>query len=140
METIDLRPKLMSFRATSFHGENNAASSAQEPWKIELKQLIEVGLGAQAGMSAPLQALVKIDLTAKASKENAADQVANFAASYEGKFEYSIAVTETEILPLFQQEPYQYMLVAQAFPLAMTHFRREMQSMGFDVRNLPLGL
>lgn len=140
METIDLRPKLMSFRATRFHGENNAASSAQEPWNIELKQLIEVGLGAQAGMSAPLQALVKIDLTAKASKENAADQVANFAASYEGKFEYSIAVTETEILPLFQQEPYQYMLVAQAYPLAMTHFRREMQSMGFDARNLPLGL
>jgi hypothetical protein len=41
---------------------------------------------------------------------------------------------------LIKQELFQYVLVAQAFPLAMTHFRREMQSMGFDARNLPLGL
>ncbi|MCB8746290.1 hypothetical protein LHU53_05160 [Rhodoferax sp. U2-2l] len=26
------------------------------------------------------------------------------------------------------------------YPLAMTHFRRELQSMGMDARHLPLGL
>ena len=41
---------------------------------------------------------------------------------------------------MFNHEEYQYVLVAQAFPLAMTHFRREMQSMGFDARELPLGI
>jgi hypothetical protein len=35
---------------------------------------------------------------------------------------------------------YQYVLVAQAFPLAMTHFRRELQALGLDARQLPLGL
>jgi hypothetical protein len=140
MEVLSSRPKLVSFRATSFQGENKAASSGQEPWSIELKQLIEVGLGAQPNMPASLQAVVKIDLAAKASKEGATDQVANFSASYEAKFDYPATVTEAEILPRFQQEPYQYVLVAQVFPLAMTHFRREMQSMGFDARSMPLGM
>jgi hypothetical protein len=27
----------------------------------------------------------------------------------------------------------------QAVPLAMTHFRRELQAMGMDARDLPLG-
>ena len=49
-------------------------------------------------------------------------------------------LTEEALSFWFEQEPYQYMLVSQAFPLAMTHFRRELQSMGFDARSLPLGL
>jgi hypothetical protein len=140
MEIASLRPKLVSFRATGFHGENKAASSGQEPWNIELTQTIEIGLGAVQNGTSPLQAVVKIDLLAKASKVGAPDQVADFSANYEAKFDYPPTVTESELLPHFQQEPYQYMLVAQAFPLAMTHFRREMQSMGFDARTLPLGL
>jgi hypothetical protein len=32
------------------------------------------------------------------------------------------------------------MLVAQAFPLASSHFRRELMAMGFNLGNLPLGL
>lgn len=140
MEVANLRPKLVSFRATSFHGENKAASSGQEPWNIELTQTIEVGLGDTQDELAPLVAVVKMDLIAKASKASAADQVADFNAKYEAKFDYPTAVTEAAILPLFEKESYQYMLIAQAFPLAMTHFRREMQSMGFDARNMPLGL
>lgn len=140
MEVVNLRPKLVSFRATSFRGENKAASSGQEPWNMELTQTIEVGLGTAQSGPVPLQAVIKIDLIAKASKANAADQVAEFSASYEAKFDYPAAATESEILPQFQQEPYQYVLVAQAFPLAMTHFRREMQSMGFDARSMPLGM
>jgi hypothetical protein len=140
MEIASLRPKLVSLRATSFHGENRTISSGTEPWNIQLTQTIEVGLGAAKEVPAPMQAVVKIDLLAKASKAGAEDQMADFNGSYEARFDYPPAVTEAQILPLFDQEPYQYVLVAQAFPLAMTHFRREMQSMGFDARELPLGI
>lgn len=140
MEIASLRPKLVSLRATSFHGENKGASSGSEPWNIQLTQTIEVGLGAAKDVPAPMQAVVKIDLLAKASKAGVEDQVAEFNGSYEARFDYPLTVTEAQVLPLFDQEPYQYVLVAQAFPLAMTHFRREMQSMGFDARELPLGI
>lgn len=140
MEVISLRPKLMSLRATSFHGENKVASSGKEPWNIQLTQTIEVGLAAAQTPATTLQAVVKIDLLAHASKVEAKDQNAQFSGSYEAKFDYPPAATEEQIVPLFDQEAYQYVLVAQAFPLAMTHFRREMQSMGFDARKLPLGI
>lgn len=130
----------MSLRATSFHGENKAASSGEEPWNIQLTQTIEVGLATRQTPAASLQAVVKIDLVALASKADAKDQNAEFNGSYEAKFDYPTTATEAEIEPLFEHEAYQYVLVAQAFPLAMTHFRREMQSMGFDARQLPLGI
>lgn len=140
MEVVNLRPKLMSLRATSFHGENKAASSGNVPWSIQLTQTIEVGLAVMQNPAASLQAVVKIDLHAMATKSDQEDQKAEFSGSYEAKFDYPPAIAEAEIGPLFEQEPYQYVLVAQAFPLAMTHFRREMQSMGFDARELPLGI
>jgi hypothetical protein len=139
-DVIALRPKLVSFRATGFHGENKAASSGNEPWNIQLTQSIEMGLATPQKAPAALQAVVKIDLLAKATKNDAPDQMAQFSADYEAKFDFPINATEAEIFPLIQREPFQYLLVAQAFPLAMTHFRREMQSMGFDARELPLGI
>lgn len=140
MEVIELRPKLVSFRATAFHGENKAASSGNDAWNIELTQTVEVGLATAQGADAPLLAIIKFDLQAKASKLADANERAQFDASYEAKFEYPLGVSEEQILPKLAKESYQYMLVAQAFPLAMTHFRRELQSMGFDARALPLGL
>lgn len=140
MEVTSPRPKLVSFRATSFHGENNAVSTGQEPWNIELAQTMEVGTGTPQNTTLPLQAFVKIGLIAKASKTDDTTQVAEFKANYEAKFEFPLNVTEEVVLPLIKHELFQYILVAQAFPLAMTYFRREMQSMGFDARNLPLGL
>jgi hypothetical protein len=140
MEVSSLRPKLMSFRATGVHGENKATSSGQEPWNIQLTETIEMGIGTPLKLPASFQAFVKINLVAKASKADAADQVADFSADYEAKFDFPAAATEADVLPLIAQEPFQYLLVAQAFPLAMTHFRREMQAMGFDARELPLGL
>ena len=140
MEVINLRPKLMSLRATSFHGENKATSSGTEPWTIQLTQTIEVGLAVTQDPASSLQAVVKIELIAHAKKSDVDDQNAEFSGSYEAKFDYPKAATEAVIGPLLEREPYQYVLVAQAFPLAMTHFRREMQSMGFDARELPLGI
>jgi hypothetical protein len=140
MEVASLRPKLVSFRATSFHGENKALSSGLEPWNVQLTQTIEVGLAVADEATAPLLGIVTIDLLARASKADSVDQVAEFSASYEAKFAYPAAVTESQIAPLFDTEAYQYVLTAQVFPLAMTHFRRDMQSMGFDARHMPLGI
>ena len=140
MEIITTRPKLMSLRTTRFHGENTAVSSGNAPWNIELTQTIEVGLATTDKPGVTLQAVVNIDLVAHASKGDAKDQKAEFSGSYEAKFDYPPEATEEKITHLFDQEAYQYVLVAQAFPLAMTHFRREMQSMGFDARELPLGI
>ena len=47
---------------------------------------------------------------------------------------------ELDVVTRFDTEPYQYVLVAQVVPLAMTHFRRELQAMGVDARELPLGI
>lgn len=105
-----------------------------------MTQTIEVSLATTEKPGVPLQAVVNIDLAAHASQNDAQNQSADFSGSYEAKFDYPAGATESIIAPLFDQEVYQYMLVAQAFPLAMTHFRREMQSMGFDARELPLGL
>lgn len=140
MEVTELRPKLVSFRVTAFHGENRAVSIGNEPWNIELTQAVELGLVATEGAVAPLLALVKFDLQATASKIGDVSEYTQFQASYEARFEYPPRVTEEKIRPRLDQEPYQYLLVSQAFPLAMTHFQRELQSMGFDARSLPIGL
>ena len=140
MELTEHRPMLVSFRALAFHGENKGQANGTDEWALELEQEINLGLAVPIVPGAPLQAVVKIDLGAKSTKNSSPPDAAEFNAVYEAKFNYPSGATEEVIVPLFEQEPYQYMLAAQAFPLAMTHFRRELQSMGFDAHSLPLGL
>lgn len=140
MEAVNLRPRLVSFRATSFHGENKDASDAGKKWSFLITQTIDVALTVADNATANLQATVNIELVAKALREGEPTQTADFSGRYEAKYAYPPEVKEAEIAPRFVQEAYQYVLVAQAFPLAMTHFRREMQSMGFDARQMPLGI
>jgi len=85
-------------------------------------------------------AIVKIELAAKAFQVDAPEQTADFSGKYEAKFVYPVEAKADEVAARFGDEPYQYVLAAQAFPLAMTHFRRELQAMGFDARDLPLGI
>lgn len=140
MEIVALRPRLVSFRATKFHGDNSASAHPPRQLKLELKQIIEVGLGASMASDGRLQALVKVDLKANATTPEGEAVGAEFSASYEGKFEYPENVREEQIASRFELEAYQYVLVAQVIPLAMTHFRRELQAMGLDARELSLGL
>jgi len=140
MEVTKHRPKLVSFRALAFHGENKGQANGTDDWTLELAQEINLGLAVPMVAGAPLQAVVKIDLRAKSANTSALSDSAEFSATYEAKFDCASDVTEEALSFWFEQEPYQYMLVSQAFPLAMTHFRRELQSMGFDARSLPLGL
>ena len=140
MEVTEHRPKLVSFRALAFHGENKGQANGTDEWTLGLAQEINLGLAVPMVPGAPLQAVVKIDLRAKSTNTSALSDSAEFIATYEAKFDCPSDVTEEALTFWFEQEPYQYMLVSQAFPLAMTHFRRELQSMGLDARSLPLGL
>ena len=140
MEVTASRPKLVSFRALSFHGDNKSTANGRDEWSFELKQEINLGLAVPTFAGGVLQAVVQIALDAGAVNQSASEGKAKFVAEYEAKFDYPSAMPEADATLLFDQEPHQYLLVAQAFPLAMTHFRRELQSMGFDARALPLGL
>jgi hypothetical protein len=128
MEILNARPKLVSFRATNFRGENPVSTKNPQSLTLELTQTIEVGLA------------IKIDFIATAKQSDSGEKAAEFTAGYEAKYEYPTGVVEEQLAPLLEQESYQYMLVAQSFPLAMTHFRRELQSFGVDARELPLGI
>lgn len=138
-EPVSTRPQLMSLRVLSFHGENRAEADGAR-WTLELQQDIQVALAVPKVVGTGLQAVVKIELTAQAKNEQSSAEPAAFSGLYEAKFSYLPEVAEATVAPLMEQEPYQYMLVAQAYPLAMTHFRRELLAMGFDARSLPLGL
>lgn len=142
MELTEQRPRLASFRALAFHGENQgqANGTGTDEWTLKLAQEIGLGLAVPVVPGAPLQAIVKIELRATSTTTRSASDSAQFSAVYEGKFDYPGDASEATVSPMFEQEPYQYTLVAQVFPLAMTHFRRELQSMGLDARSLPLGL
>lgn len=139
MEELSIRPKLFSFRVEAFSCENRTEGNGS-PWKLELKQEIQVGFAAPVNPGEPFQAVVKIELHADAHNEADAQQTALFKGEYLAKFNFPVEATEPTINRLIDQEPYQYLLVAQAFPLAMTHFRRELQATGFDGRQLPLGI
>jgi hypothetical protein len=139
MEAMTIRPKLFSFRVEAFSCENRSGSIAAR-WKLKGRQEIQVGLAAPVNQGNPFQAVVKIKLHADASNESDAQQTASFTGEYLAKFKFPEDASESTITGLLDQESYQYVLVAQAFPLAMTHFRRELQATGFDGGQLPLGI
>ena len=139
MEVAEQRPRLVSLRVTQFRGDNSAPAQRPQQLKLELSQNIEVGLGTYAAADGPLLALVKVVLQARALLPDGADTGAEFVGHYEGKFEYPVGLKEEQIATRFAAEPSQSVLVAQVVPLAMTHFRRELQATGLDARELPLG-
>ena len=140
MEVTEHRPKLVSFRALAFHGEHKAEAVGADEGALDLSREINLGLAVPMVPGTPLQAVVKIDLRAKPTDPSVTTDSAEFSAVYEARFDYPSDATEEAISPLFEHEPHQYALASQAFPLAMIHFQRELQSMGFDTDSLPLGL
>ncbi len=133
------RPVLRSFRVLACTGQNRGEAAGVK-MRLEVQQEIEVGLAVPDVAGAPLMLGVRVKLDAKATNENDTSDVATYAGEYEARFYYAAGVAEDTITPLLDDHEYQYVLVAQAFPLAMTHFRRELQAMGLDARELPLGL
>lgn len=142
METVALRPRLASFRVVSYSGKNDIEASG-EPIELafEITPHIELDLRLPTEEGHPLQAFVMIRITSRAFDRNKPDENSGeFEGRYEARFVYPPEATLDEISQRFERELYQYTLVSQAFPLASSHFRRELLAMGFDTRNLPLGL
>lgn len=140
MEVRAQRPQLVSFRVTSFHGDNTALASPPQTLQLDLSQEIQLGLGVSPEASKRLLAMVNVQLQAKAVTDSGDSAGPQFIGAYEGRFEYPESVQESDVAARFEAELYQYVLVAQVVPLAMTHFRRELQAMGVDARRLPLGI
>lgn len=139
MQAIAPRPTLRSFRALAFHGENRGEATGTE-MRLDFQQNIELGLAVPSVPGGSLQVAVHINLKATATNEKDANDQASFTGDYEAKFYYVPEVAEETVAPLIEDNDYQYLLIAQAYPLAMTHFRRELQALGLDARALPLGL
>ena len=139
MQPVNLRPTLHSFRALAVHGENRGEATGTE-MRLDLQQDIKIGLAVPSVLGGSIQVTVLIKLKANAVNEKDPNDEANFAADYEAKFYYPLDATEATVTPLMENNEYQYGLIAQAYPLAMTHFRRELQALGLDARALPLGL
>lgn len=138
---MKLRPKLKFFRVEAFQSENRSESSPGSTWEVQLQQEIHVGLAVPDQPGVPLQAHVQIQLRAQASEEKAdPPRSASFSGLYLAKFDYPPDVVEAILSPLMVDDDHQYMLVSQAFPLAMMHFRRELMATGFEARLLPLGI
>jgi len=142
MDSVELRPRLASFRVVAFSGKFNAIT-AKKPVEIalEMQPRIDLELRVPTEEENPLEALVHIQINGKATPRDEQEQpIGNFEAEYEARFVYPPDAKEPDISPRFDREPYQYSLISQAFPLASSHFRRELLSMGIDARTLPLGL
>lgn len=141
MDTPGLRPRLVSFRVLSFSATNNLPNVTESEIGFEMTPAIELGLALPATPDGQIQAFVNIQITGRAALKAAPDNsLADMFASYEFRFVYPKEANEAEVSPIFDREPHQYLLAAQAFPLAASHFRRELMAMGFNVENLPLGL
>lgn len=139
MQVLIPRPTLESFRVLAFQGDNHDDAQGST-WMLELQQDIQLGLAVPNVQGAGLKLTVKIKLDAQARNERSSASMAVFSGEYEARFHYTSEVSETTATALLDLDDYQYLLVAQAYPLAMTHFRRELQAMGLDAKNLPLGL
>jgi hypothetical protein len=129
---MTLRPVLKTFRVVSHRSENRAEGS-REAWEFKMENTTEIGMAVPTVPGAPIQTLVKMHFRSHAQSSVNPQATASFEGEYQGNFSYPVEA-------LVETEEHQYLLAAQVFPLAMTHFRRELQSTGFDARELPLGM
>lgn len=136
---MSLRPVLKTFRVVAQTNENRAESNP-DAWEIQLQNSTELSVAVPTVSGNPIQAWVKMHFRAKALNGQNLGPTASFEAEYEARFNYPKAATEAEVSERMADEEHQYLLTAQVFPLAMSHFRQELQSTGFDAKELPLGM
>lgn len=142
MDAPNLRPRLVWFRVVSFSAVNNLPNLTETEIGFEMTPTMDLGLALpDTPDGRPIQGLVNIQMKGRAALKTAPEEsLADFSASYQACFSYPKEATEADVSARFERETHQYMLVAQAFPLASSHFRRELMAMGFNLGNLPLGL
>jgi hypothetical protein len=133
------RPKLTTFRVEAFSSENRSEGGSAS-WEINVSNSIEIGVAVPTAPGGEILGIVKLHLASTARNSQDAGITATFKGEYVGRFTYPPSSTEQDVAALVATEDHQYLLAAQVFPLAMSHFRRELLSTGFDARNLPFGL
>jgi hypothetical protein len=133
------RPVLRNFRVLASKGENRGEAAGTQ-MQLQLQQEMEFALAVPDVAGAPLMVSVRVKLETKATNENDANDVATYAANYEAQFYYPAGVTEDAVTPLLDDHEYQYVLVAQVFPLAMTHFPARAASHGLGRPRATVGL
>ncbi len=132
-------PKLITFKVEAFSSENRAEGGAVS-WELNVSNTIEIGMAVPTVPGAAIVAIVKVRLVGAAHNSEDAGITASFKGDYVGQFNYPTSAAEEEVTALISTEEHRYLLAAQVFPLAMSHFRRELLSTGFDAKNLPFGL
>jgi hypothetical protein len=136
---MTLRPTLKTFRVAAYSSENRT-QGVGEACEINFENTIEIGVAIPTVAGSPIMAVVKLILQASAHEAQNTQAIASFRGEYQGNFQCPDDTTESDATAWIADDDHQYLLAAQAFPLAMSHFRRELQSTGFDARNLPLGI
>ena len=129
MEVAAVRPGLVAFRVIRYSGENSRSAPMPASSKLRVTQAIELGWTypvPEAGVSEVAlspKAVVRILRSASAITDDGVQVLAQdaFVGEYEGKFVYPLDVTSADLEAVFETEAHQYLLVAQSFPLAMTH-------------------
>lgn len=166
MESLDtrkLRPLLSLVRLTNAHFSNGL--DVKKTIRIRVEKEIAVGIeipmeeqkvkkerkSSKSGASKAQEDLpkdinvakgfVEITMTAHFEDEdnNPLENVVA-TASYHGSFKFSKEAQISDIQKEMETETYQYLFVAQAFPLVMRHFKEQLSQMGFANNALPLGI
>lgn len=133
-----IAPVLRSLRVISFSSSNPIEGSV--PVTIKVGQEIDIALAIPSVTEGPLAIEIKIAITATATPETKKDFAGEFAGKYLVRFVFDAGITEEMVSGLMEMREYQYMLSAQAFPIAMSHFQRELLATGINPRPIPLGL
>lgn len=147
MELTEVRPRLLAFRVLRYTGQTPALPLNTPNSRLRVDQNIELSLqppDTQAGAAAPDKAsagaIVRITINASFVAQPHVTHEDAFSGTYEARFIYSSTPSASDLQALFSQEQHQYLLSAQAFPLAMAHFQRQLHAFGLSVRELPLGI
>lgn len=62
------------------------------------------------------------------------------SADYLCRFAFSDKASARDVTNAMGHEHYQYLFVAQVLPLALKHFKEQLQSMGLNTSKLPIGV
>lgn len=132
------RPRFVIFRVAQFSTNYSDQARAQKG-SLEIEQNIEVGIQVPSTEERPIRAVVRIRVSAKVEAKEGKPP-AEFSAEYLAKFNFPSGTKLEEIRAWVDEEPNQYALISQAFPLAMTHFKRELMAAGMDAPKLLIGI
>jgi hypothetical protein len=152
-ENPKLRPLLRLFHVKKAHFSNALSEKQAMRFRLERQIAVEFQIPTESEEISSsetmsdvthrdvIRCFVDIDLTAQFvdMDEKPVDGVIA-SATYRASFGFNDDVQASEVTLAAESEPYQYLFVAQAFPLAAQHFKGQLASMGMNSKEMPLGI